>query len=458
LGNSWNYAVDGSMIQPGMRIEAEVDPTGVIAESNEGDNLFAPPAPSSRSVPTLNVTFVPVIQKGIPVDHRVPGNVTSSNKDAFLEATSSMHPIASYNAVVHAGYTTLTSDTLQKDNANGAWSKILGEIDVLRTTEGSSRYYYGVVNVSYPSGVAGVAYVSNPATVPPQVARAALGWDDLPTGSIVAAHELGHNWARNHAPCGGPSGIDLNYPRPDGTTGSYGYDISSGTLQPPTSADIMGYCDPKWISEYTYRAVMDYLSPASPLLQDRSEGAVPQPSLIVWGRIGDAGLELEPAFQVNTRPSLPSRSGPYFLEARASDGSSLFNFSFAPNEIADAPGNNRNFVFAVPLSSAAASRLASLHLNGNGRSAMLRSPASALGGQGVNQAESPEVRSVGAGRLGLRWNSAAHPMIMVRDAETGEVLSLAHGGRAELSTLKRQIDLIVSDGVRSSVKRVAVTP
>ena len=47
-------------------------------------------------------------------------------------------------------------------------------------------------------------------------------------------------------------------------------------------------------------------------------------------------------------------------------------------------------------------------------------------------------------------------MIMVRDTETGQVLSLARGGDAELSTIKGQVDLVISDGVKSRVKRVAV--
>ena len=40
-------------------------------------------------------------------------------------------------------------------------------------------------------------------------------------------------------------------------------------------------------------------------------------------------------------------------------------------------------------------------------------------------------------------------MILVRDPDTGEVLSFARGGRAEVRTSKRSLDLLVSDGVRS---------
>jgi hypothetical protein len=49
-------------------------------------------------------------------------------------------------------------------------------------------------------------------------------------------------------------------------------------------------------------------------------------------------------------------------------------------------------------------------------------------------------------------------MIMVRDTETGEVLSLARGGDVQLSTHKGQVDLVISDGVKSRVKRVTVAP
>jgi hypothetical protein len=456
LNSSWNYSIPGSTIQSGFRIEAEVDPTHAVAESNDSDNVFAPAAPTVRTVPTVNLTFVPVIQKGMPSARRVAGNVTSTNKDSFLETTQNMHPISSYNAAVHAAYTTTTLDTLQHDNGNNAWVTILGEIDALRVFEGSSRYYYGVAKVSYGNGVAGVAYVSDPGSLPPAVRRAALGWDYLPSGAIVAAHELAHNWARNHAPCGGPSGVDPDYPRPDGTTGEYGYDVSTATLEPPTSTDIMGYCDPKWISQYTYSGVMDYLTSGAPMVQGDVASMAVQPCLVVWGHVRDGELVLEPAFEVTTRPTLPTRPGPYSLEGRASDGGTVFRLSFAPSEVADAPATQKNFVFAVPLPPAQASRLASLRLGGGGRPAVLASAVS-LGAQKV-LSEAVAIERIETGTIGLRWDARAHPMIMVRDPDTGQVLSLARGGSAELATLKRQVDLVISDGVRSKVQRVAVTP
>jgi hypothetical protein len=453
LGYSWNTLVSGTFVQTGLRIEAEVDPApGIVLETDEGDNVLAPPGPLNvQAVPQLDVTFVPVIQRG----NGLQGSVTPARADSFLMVTKKMHPIDAVNAIIHAPYTTSTALTLQNNNANGAWGTILGEIDALRRAESSPRYYYGVARVSYFSGVAGVAYVSVPGTTPGMGARAALGWDYLGlqmTGSTVAAHELGHNWARNHAPCGGPapSSIDAQYPQDDGSTAGYGVDVSTQTLEPPSTGDIMGYCDPKWISDYTYQGVLNYLlAPSPPALSSVASKAI-QPCLLVWGHIHEGELVLEPAFQVNTRPSLPARPGPYSLEARADDGSSVFGFSFTPDEVADGQISQQNFVFAVPLSTAGADRLSSLRVAGQGKEAVAKVQA----GSG---ADSVQVRRVSGGRLGLRWNAATHPMVMVRDPDTGEVLSFARGGDVEVATSKTRVDLVVSNGVKSHAKRMRVT-
>ena len=451
LSYSWNLPVAGALIRPGLSINAEVDVPNSVVETNEMDNAFTasgPQAMNVRTVPTLNLTFVPVAQRG----NGSTGNVTNANKDGFLEQVRRMHPIASYDAVVHALYTTTTSDTLQEDNGNSAWGTILNEIDLLRTAEHSARYYYGVAKVSYGSGIAGVAYVSA-STIN---ARAAVGWDHLPSGATVAAHELGHNWGRNHAPCGGPQGLDGSYPRSDGSTGVYGLDVLTATLKPPTLSDIMGYCDPKWISDYTYQAVLNYLSPPRPLAATSASLEI-QPCLLIWGHIRDGEMVLEPAFQVNTRPSLPERAGPYSVSAGAADGTTVFTLSFTPKEIADLPGDQRNFVFAVPVSEARARQLTTLRFSGRGREAVRRVQAPARPRAGVKPL-SADVRRVPSGGTGVQWDASAHPMVMVRDAETGEVLSLARGGRVELPGLRREVDLVFSDGVQSTVKRVQVAP
>ncbi|HEU5303487.1 MAG TPA: hypothetical protein VFU40_02475 [Gemmatimonadales bacterium] len=454
LGNSWNIQVAASDIRPGLSIVAEVDPSNGVTESDESNNAFQSGSPIAfdvRAVPTVNITFVPVRQRG----NGTTGNV--SNPSGFLDVVQKMHPLSGVNTAVHAAYTTTTSDTLEDDNGNSAWGTILSELDVLRTAEQSSRYYYGVAKVSYGSGVAGVAYVSTASSRE----GVALGWDYLPSGSLVAAHELAHSWGRNHAPCGGPGGVDTQYPQADGSIGNYGFDVAAQSLKPPSQADVMGYCDPKWIGAYTYTGVMNYLVPL-PLVASSVSAAndeAVQPTLLIWGHIKDGEMVLEPAFQVTTRPKLPRRAGPFSIEARAADGRTLLNLSFEADEVADAPGSHKNFVFAVPLPSATVDRISTLRLSGQGRSAML-STAALPGTPGPQRTaaartDSVAVRRVASDRVRLRWNARATPMIMVRDAGTGDVLSLARGGDVTLFATRDDIELVLSDGVRSRTKRVS---
>ena len=158
LGTSWNVAVPKTLIQPNLSIQAEVDPSNVVAESNESDNVFpasgTPLAMDVRTTTPFSVRLVPISQT---VNGRV-GNVTNANKNGFFPATMRMHPLAAFDAELGSVLTT-TAPALDKDNANGAWGTILAELDAVRVNDGSSRYYFGVVNPNYSSGVAGIGYV-----------------------------------------------------------------------------------------------------------------------------------------------------------------------------------------------------------------------------------------------------------------------------------------------------------
>jgi hypothetical protein len=178
-----------------------------------------------------------------------------------------------------------------------------------------------------------------------------------------------------------------------------------------------------------------------------------QPCLLVWGRIVDGQPVLEPAFQVVTRPSLPAAPGPYSVEGRAADGSSVFRVSFAPDQVADDPAGGAQFAFAVPLQPDRAERLAAIHLAERGRRiAIVQAPAGAV----AAAANRVETTRLGDGRVGLRWDASAHPMLMVRDPVTGEVLSFARGGRSEVVTDRGELDLQLSTGVHGRSMRVAV--
>jgi hypothetical protein len=440
LTSSWNAVVPKTLIQPGLSILADVDPGNSTAEADETDNQFpasgTPLALDVHTTSAFSVRFVPVYQR---VNGR-QGNVTNANKDAFLTATMKLHPLAAYDADLHAPYPT-DAPAVDADNRNDAWTTILSQLDALRAVEPSSRYYFGVINPSYTSGVAGIGYIGG---------KTALGWDKN-GADWVAAHEWGHNWGRKHAPCGGPAAnsIDGNYPYSGGAIGVYGLDLATLTLKPPSSADMMGYCSNEWISDYTYARVLAWRE-AQPDIASAFAQAM-QPCLLVWGRIENGRPVLEPAFQVVTRPSLPSRTGPYSVEGRDAAGGRLFHVSFTPQEVADDPRGGRHFAFAVPLQPDRAGRLDLIRLSAPGQpSVSVRASAAAGAALDVRSARPAP------GRVSVRWNAAARPMVMVRDPATGQVLSFARGGSAEIATDRDDLEVQLSNGVTSRSVRVAV--
>ncbi|HET6580114.1 MAG TPA: CARDB domain-containing protein [Gemmatimonadales bacterium] len=440
LAASWNIPVPGSLIRPNLSILATVDPANTVAEADETDNAFpmsgSPLAMDVRTASPFSVRFVPIIQS---VNGR-RGNVSNANKDGYLTAAMRVHPLSAYDADLRAPYTT-SQPAVQAENENNAWARILSELDALRLADHNSRYYFGVVNPPYTSGIAGIGYIGG---------KTAIGWD-RPGGDWVAAHEWGHNWGRQHAPCGGPSNPDANYPYPDGSIGIYGLDVAAQSLKPPTSTDLMGYCGNEWISEYTYTGVLAWRSARADVAA--GFGQAMQPCLLVWGRIENGQPVLEPAFEVVTRPEMPARGGPYTVDGRARDGSTLFRLSFAAERVADDPRGGQHFAFAIPLPADRAVRLDAIRLAVPGRpSVSVRAAAGATAGA------APEVRTTRAapGRVALRWDAARHPMVMVRDPATGEVLSFARGGASEVVTDRADLDLQLSSGIGGRTVRVVV--
>ncbi len=438
---SWNIVVPGALLQPGVTVLADVDPDNVVAEDLETDNLFpvsgSPRALDVRFVPALAVRFVPV-QQG----NGLLGNVSDANAAAFLTRTRDIHPLNAVSSTTRAPYTT----TLNVSSDGTNWSPLLGELRALRTADGASQNYYGVAKVSYSSGVAGIGYIGAPVS---------MGWDYLPSASEVMAHELGHNWGRQHAPCGGVGGPDANYPYAGGVIGVFGFNVRLNQLLSSTTADLMGYCSPTWISDYTYLAEMSYRGTSTTATTITSASV--QPSLLVWGRIdADGEIELEPAVRLTGRSVLPARAGNYTVDATDAAGNVIFSVSFDPDQVADESNtlDDEHFAFMIPISDAAQARLTTLRVRGKGRSA----ERSARGSQASVEAaaSSASVNANGVGRARLQWNATTHPMVVVRDAISGEVLSFARGGSADIAAAGSEVEVVYTDGVRSASRKVKV--
>ena len=356
-----------------------------------------------------------------------------------------LHPLNSVQADVRATVFS-TPGPLNRNGVDG-WNQLLSDLNAAREIEAPDRTFFGVVKLDYgrSDGEVGLAFQEIPA---------AVGWDDPADASRVVAHELGHTWSLRHTICGNPppSTVDQLYPYPNGQIGVFGLDVANTALKPTSFPDIMGYCfQSPWISDYNYQRVMSFRGTSA---AGTRLAAAAQPSLLIWGRIVNGRPVLEPAFEIVTRPSLPKRPGPYSVSATGVDGSRLFTLSFDVAAVEDNPAASGHFAFAVPLDQASASGLGSLRFEG---------PAGGTGSSPTltqirTESASPSIVARREGEnVSLHWDAAAHPMIMVRDPDTGEVLSFARGGSALVRTAKGELDLDASDGVRSQRVRLAIS-
>src|SRR5512133_3007157 len=371
LYNSLNLPVLGTDLSTpmgsGYSIQAVVDPANAVAEADETNNSFTA-ALNGATVPIFRTTIFPVaLSTGT-------GNITEANKGTWIARLAKMYPVASVDVVVGATFTpsssTLTSNSTQ-------WSTLLNELATKHRIDGASdRYYFGAVNVSYTSGIAGVGYVPNAPSDPFQY-RTALGWDKMgydDGGNFpeVFAHETGHNMGRHHSPCGSPASPDPGYPYAGGVIGAWGYDTTAGQLKSPTGyKDIMGYCTPHWVSDYVYRKILDFRGATGGFLTVGAEDAplpkeqaVARECLIVRGILHENGeVEFLPSFRTRALPSAAAKTGDYTLECVDQKSLPVFTTPLELMELGCGPkGREQHFVMALPMDAAALDTIVGLNV------------------------------------------------------------------------------------------------
>ncbi|HUE95257.1 MAG TPA: M66 family metalloprotease [Longimicrobiaceae bacterium] len=426
LAGSWNVRIPVHALAPGVSLVLEADPEGKIGLRKGSE----PRLPSSgtlaldiREVPTFWARMVPIHQSA----YGTTGTVNAGNIESFLDAVTAKFAIAGVNADLRAAYVTNA-----QANTTTGWSQILSAMWALRTAEGSGRYYYGVLRLPAGSPYGGLGYVGWPA---------AVGHDQGSQAYETFAHEIGHNFSLWHAPCGNPSNVDAAFPYSNGSIGVFGYDLLTGQLKHPSLVkDLMTYCRPEWISDYSYAKAMEYRDRYDWARTGPDRMAAREASLLVWGRVDAGRLVLEPSFELTMSPQLPQGTGAYRIEGRDAAGNALFDYRFDPIPFDHATGSN--FAFSIPSRIAQTDRLATLRLIGP-EGEVVRQAAAA--GEPVVTAEA---RAPG---VALSWASG-YEMALVRDAATGEIISFARGDFAAIPD--RPVEVILSDGVRSYPARM----
>lgn len=256
LASTINFSVPASALQPGASYRVDVlQPV----EETSGTNTAATYPTTAEQLTSLSVEKggdLDIVLVPVEMGGRMP-DTSNAQVQRYVDGFRAMYPVEQVNISVRSSISTGTTVT---PGGNG-WSAVLNDIADLRQQDNvpSSTYYYGVFAPAssfsaYCSGgcVAGLGFVGGPSD---SYTRASIGLGFTGDGSVeTMLHEIGHNHGRPHAPCGGASGPDPGFPYSGGGIGSWGLDIYSETLYSPSQfTDMMGYCNPTWISDYNFR-------------------------------------------------------------------------------------------------------------------------------------------------------------------------------------------------------------
>ena len=353
LEASANVAIPAEFVQPGLELVVEIDPEDTLGPE-PGITRRIPAAGRHaidvRAVPPLQLTYLPVVRPGRASAEFLSRVRGLTEADSLFRSARRWLPVADFDVALHDVVYTSARTSLQ----------LISEIDAIRVMEGGTGYYMG----GLPQYLQDELSIAGLAFRPGRTSLARLR-------SITIAHELGHNMSLRHAPCGSASRPDPGFPTRDGTIGAWGYNPSDKSLVAPEASDLMSYCGPKWISEYSFTKAFDHR------LHEERQGpptagtAGYAPSILLWGGINGEGVPfLEPAFVVPAPPALPRSGGAYTLTGMTLAGEKLFSLNFDMREVADGDGV-AGFAFALPVSPTWADGLARIVLSAPGGTAAL---------------------------------------------------------------------------------------
>jgi hypothetical protein len=335
INSTLNMKLPANWLSGTIDLTVRLDPDNQVAETNENNNAITQRLTFTQ-VPPLNVKIIP-----IRYTHNPNGRTYAApTQDIISSWIFKTYPIHQIVISWHAPYN-FTGDLMKTDD----WLRLLNEITALKKSEGApnGQIYYGLVPPSdssstwFHGGVAGIGWVGS---------RTSVGMNSASTAGQIAAHEIGHNMGMMHTPCGSPSGLDASYPYSDGSIGQFGIDVSTGQLFSSSTKDVMSYCNPKWISDYTYKAL--YRSQVQyGAAMAFTQTAVEYPSMPVQrsllvraqgGTDGDLSLELLPVYVISGNQMSDYEAGEYQLHVLGADDEILVQIPVRSYGMEDADG------------------------------------------------------------------------------------------------------------------------
>lgn len=225
---SFRAIVDKSLMQQGLSIRVTIS------------GISQTIAPIFGVENKLYITLVPITIK--TTTGVIPNTQTIRN--GFLQ----LWPFSEVNLQTRAAYTSSAETAEDMED-------VLTEIAELRDIDTERSHYYGffsdqIYNLLDFDGFGGIAYLSS---------TAGIGSDRDP-GLSIMLHEVGHNFSLQHINCGDPAEFDSAYPYNTNSIGTLGVNLAFSMFYQPTSyRDMMSYCSPEFISDYSYKKAQNYL-------------------------------------------------------------------------------------------------------------------------------------------------------------------------------------------------------
>jgi hypothetical protein len=261
LSTTFNYELEPEQIGADTRLRfslIDTDCSAAAPAPNEGARF---PASGKQALEAAEIRALHVVLVPVRYNNLLP-DTSDTRVAAIRDALLRHYPVPDVQVSVREPITwsyTLTS-------SGTGWSELLNEIRRTRQRDGVARnvYYYGLVTPQQSFNTycrLGCILGLAPQTTfvsPNDQTGLGVGFPHETTESTIV-HELGHAHGRGHAPCAprGSSiqGVDRSYPYTEAAIGTWGWDSGTKALVAPTIKDVMGYCDPTWISDYTYRGL-----------------------------------------------------------------------------------------------------------------------------------------------------------------------------------------------------------
>ncbi len=347
LLNSANAVVPASVVMSGLEMVVEIDPDRTL-DAGLGVGVRLPATGRTvvdvRSLPPFELTLVPFLWIEDPDRSVLTEMEDLSSESDLFRLTRDILPVSDFQLTIHEPVSTSVDPT------GDSHETLMRETELIYAMEGARGHYMGIFREKGEGGLLGIA------KLPGYVSLSVLDEN-------VIAHEIGHNLNLYHAPGCGAIGTDPDYPTDDGSIGAWGYDFLNETLVNPETSDLMTYCKPRWISEFSYSRALRHRFHDRGWREAAAYGTSTK-GLLLWGGLnGDKELFLEPAFVVDALPSLLPTEGPYQLTGVDEDGSTVFDLRFDMAEIA-CGGEGRVFAFILPAQPDWAGRLARISFSG----------------------------------------------------------------------------------------------